>query len=101
MVGNVLSQETLFREFRPYGKMKDIIFPEKDGPVRIWFKDTQSATAARNCLHGKRVDNTMLVINYDARDVSSEVNMRNINRIEWRKKLDCFQNHIRIFFAPD
>jgi hypothetical protein len=47
------------------------------------------------------VDNTMLVINYDARDVSSEVNMRNINRIEWRKKLDCFQNHIRIFFAPD
>jgi hypothetical protein len=68
MVGNVLSQETLFREFRPYGKMKDIIFPEKDGPVRIWFKDTQSATAARNCLHGKRVDNTMLVINYDARD---------------------------------
>jgi hypothetical protein len=98
MVGNVLSQETLFREFRPYGKMKDIIFPEKDGPVRIWFKDTQSATAARNCLHGKRVDNTMLVINYDARDVSSEVNIiRNNNRIEWQKNWTVFKTTSKFF----
>ncbi|KAJ3032906.1 mitochondrial escape protein 2, partial [Rhizophlyctis rosea] len=61
--------ETLYQEFRVYGRIADITLPppgSKDLPrsALIEFVHVRSATSARNCLYGKRVEGTKLTIGY-------------------------------------
>jgi hypothetical protein len=65
--GKPLTQEQIFKMFRPYGQMKDIIFSDT-GEVKVWYKNIASATAAKNCLHGRRIGDMSLVVHYDTKD---------------------------------
>ncbi|KAJ3286085.1 mitochondrial escape protein 2 [Borealophlyctis nickersoniae] len=67
--GPDLDVETLYREFRHFGKIADITPPpagSKDVPrfALIDFMHVRSATSARNCLHGKKVKETRMSIGY-------------------------------------
>ncbi|KAI9204123.1 RNA12 protein-domain-containing protein [Polychytrium aggregatum] len=69
-LGNNLTAETLYREFRPYGKINSIeLQPSTDKELPRYalvnFARTRSATSARNCIHGEVIDGTRLQINYE------------------------------------
>ncbi|CAG8467028.1 9747_t:CDS:10 [Ambispora leptoticha] len=68
--GSDVTIESLYKVFRPYGRIRDInILPPsvKDLPryATIQYSATRAATSAKNCIHGKVVDGTRLSITYD------------------------------------
>ncbi|ORX88802.1 hypothetical protein K493DRAFT_410813 [Basidiobolus meristosporus CBS 931.73] len=68
--GADLSIETLFREFRPFGKIFDIQLQSpasKDLPryAIVQFSRIRSATSAKNCVHGEVVNGTRLSVAYE------------------------------------
>ncbi|KAK9717133.1 mitochondrial escape protein 2 [Basidiobolus ranarum] len=68
--GSDLSIETLFKEFRPFGKIFDIQLQSpasKDLPRHaiVQFSRIRSATSAKNCVHGEVIGGTRLNIGYE------------------------------------
>ena len=69
-MGPDLTVEQLFREFRIFGKIVDIT-PQpagsKDIPrfASVEFVNKRSATSARNCIHGEKIEATRVFIGYE------------------------------------
>ncbi|KAJ3325473.1 mitochondrial escape protein 2 [Boothiomyces sp. JEL0866] len=68
--GPDLTVESLFREFRGFGRIVDITLQpssSKDLPrfASVEFLSKRSATSARNCIHGEVFDGTRLAIGYE------------------------------------
>jgi RNA recognition motif-containing protein len=79
--GPDLTKEQLFREFRTYGRIKDIRSQpasSKDTPrfATIEFQHKRASTSAKNCVHGEKFDDTSLEISYVR-------NERHIRFLEW------------------
>jgi hypothetical protein len=64
--GPELDIESLYREFRIFGRIVDIGI--KDGIATVEFLRKQSATSARNCIHGEKFNDTILTIGYENRE---------------------------------
>ena len=68
--GPDVSIESLYREFRPYGRILDIKYPSafvKDMPrfAYVDFIKIRSAATARSCTHGDAIDGTKISIGYE------------------------------------
>ena len=62
--------ESLYLEFRPYGRILNIHYPpslSKDTPRYIYvdFVSLRNAASARMCAHGESIDGTLLSLSYD------------------------------------
>ncbi|KAJ3122747.1 P-type ATPase [Nowakowskiella sp. JEL0407] len=62
--------EKLFKEFRPYGQIADIValpWSSKEQPryAEIHFEIAKDAASAKNCVHGDVIDGTRLSVHYD------------------------------------
>ncbi|CAO3696072.1 unnamed protein product [Umbelopsis ramanniana] len=69
--GSDLTIEQLYNNFRPYGRIFDISIlspASKELPryAMIQFTRMRSATSARNCLHGLKLEGTRLNIGYES-----------------------------------
>ncbi|KAI8901312.1 RNA12 protein-domain-containing protein [Globomyces pollinis-pini] len=69
-IGPDLTVESLFREFRGFGRIVDIVLQpssSKDLPrfASVHFLRKRSATSARNCIHGEVFGGTKLLIGYE------------------------------------
>jgi adenosyl cobinamide kinase/adenosyl cobinamide phosphate guanylyltransferase len=70
--GPDLTVESLFREFRVFGRIVDIALQpssSKEIPrfASVRFLNQRSATSARNCIHGELFGETRLAIGYEKR----------------------------------
>ncbi|KND00856.1 uncharacterized protein SPPG_03960 [Spizellomyces punctatus DAOM BR117] len=70
--GPDVSIEGLYKEFRPYGKIVDITLQPpnvKDLPryALVEYMRVRSATSARNCLNGEKIENATIRISYERR----------------------------------
>ncbi|KAJ3334144.1 mitochondrial escape protein 2 [Blyttiomyces sp. JEL0837] len=68
--GPELSIESLYKEFRDYGKIDDITIQKganKDAPkyAHIQFVKIRSATSARVCMQGRKIGNTRVSVYYE------------------------------------
>ena len=76
--GPDLTKESLYREFRIFGKIVDIkLQPSslKDTPrfASVEFLRKRSATSARNCIHGEKFSGTRLEIDYERNETHLKV----------------------------
>jgi RNA recognition motif. (a.k.a. RRM, RBD, or RNP domain) len=79
--GPDLTIEQLYNNFRPYGRIFDISIlspASKELPryAMIQFTRMRSATSARNCLHGLKLEGTRLNIGYESQMVIRILIMR-------------------------
>jgi RNA12 protein/RNA recognition motif. (a.k.a. RRM, RBD, or RNP domain) len=68
--GPDLTKESLFREFRVFGRIVDISLQpssSKDTPryASVEFLRKRAATSARNCIHGEKFGDTILELSYE------------------------------------
>jgi len=71
--GQSLDKETIFRHFRKFGPIVEIISKKKDDKARIIFKSRRSATSAKICLNDCVIDGTKITIQYDNLTVLSAI----------------------------
>lgn len=60
-----MKQETLFRHFRKFGPIVEIVSRKKDDKAHVIFKSRRSATSAKICLNDCVIDGTKITIQYD------------------------------------
>eukprot|EP00026_Physarum_polycephalum_P003711 Phypoly_transcript_03725.p1 GENE.Phypoly_transcript_03725~~Phypoly_transcript_03725.p1 ORF type:complete len:736 (+),score=103.59 Phypoly_transcript_03725:134-2341(+) len=90
-IGATLDADDVYRQFRRYGKIHDIVIPppSKDQPsnhMLLYYYRLEGAIAARNCLHkASSPTGTVMLVEY--------VMMR---RMGWIK--EQFDNHPRVMF---
>jgi hypothetical protein len=87
--GPDLTVESLFREFRVFGRIRDISLQpssSKDTPryASVQFLKKRSATSARNCIHGELFGITRLAIGYEKQESY------------WHQFLRWFTNNLRL-----
>jgi hypothetical protein len=70
-----LTQELLYFEMRPYGKMEDIIVDAKRETATVIFSSTNSAISARNCLHLKSIGDSQFYMRYEPFSVSVTIHI--------------------------
>ncbi|XP_049850743.1 mitochondrial escape protein 2 homolog [Schistocerca gregaria] len=59
-----LTQEDLFVQMRRFGKMRDMTVDESKGVACVRFSKVSYANAARNCMDGKEIGESILEVNY-------------------------------------
>eukprot|EP01122_Echinamoeba_exundans_P012852 TRINITY_DN54_c0_g2_i1.p1 TRINITY_DN54_c0_g2~~TRINITY_DN54_c0_g2_i1.p1 ORF type:complete len:694 (+),score=162.95 TRINITY_DN54_c0_g2_i1:38-2119(+) len=62
--GPMLTDEEIFSQFRRFGKMRDLTIDEKAATAKVVFDSIHSANAAMNCMHLKKIGETMLEVSY-------------------------------------
>lgn len=60
-----LNQELLFKEFREYGRMEDIMVAANGESAHVLFSSIKNAIAARNCTHFKPIGDAKFYIQYE------------------------------------
>ena len=63
-----LSQEELFNQFRRFGRLTELSIDEAKSVAKIQFEEMTFASAAKNCLDGKVVGDTLLDIAFIAQN---------------------------------
>ena len=61
--GAPIKEEKLYSELRTFGVIANITMYDKYAIVQ--FKRTRSATSAKHCIHGERIDSTKILIRYE------------------------------------
>jgi hypothetical protein len=77
--GPMLTDEEIFSQFRRFGKMRDLTIDEKAATAKVVFDSMHSANAAMNCMHLKKIGETMLEVSYAPYSVRLS-NLENIVR---------------------
>lgn len=62
--GPLLTDEEIFSQFRRFGKMRDLTIDEKASQAKVVFDSIHSANAAMNCMHLKKIGETMIEVAY-------------------------------------
>lgn len=83
--GPSLDTETIFRHFRKFGSILDIVIDKDGNKASVIFKRKRSATSAKNCLNDCVIGNTRITIQY-----ANLTSVKTIYRL--------FSNHPRILF---
>lgn len=63
-----LTQEELFNQFRRFGRLTELSIDEAKSVAKIGFEEMTFASAAKNCLDGKNVGETVLDIAFIAQN---------------------------------
>lgn len=71
--GPSLDKETLFRHFRKFGPIVEIVSRKKDDKAHVIFKSRRSATSAKICLNDCVIDGTKITIQYDNLTIVSAI----------------------------
>jgi len=98
--GPELSTEILYKEFRPFGKIVEIIPANplsKDTlkSASIYFSRLRGATSARNCMHGAKFGNTELSLGYESQMVKKREEICFKSEIFKKNDFICF--HLFLF----
>ena len=64
MKGPILNNEDIFVNFRKYGLLRELQLDEKTSTAKVIFQSLDSANAARNCAHMKKLGETVLDVEY-------------------------------------